>query len=44
MTPGPAHVTEGDLEAALWRLLTASDREDPTAFRATRRSVVATGL
>src|SRR6185312_7964505 len=34
VTPGPAHVTEGDLEAALWRLLTASDREDPTAFRA----------
>ncbi|NYJ05721.1 GGDEF domain-containing protein [Petropleomorpha daqingensis] len=34
MTPGPARVTEGDLEAALWRLLTASDHEDPTAFRA----------
>ena len=32
MTPGPAHVTDGDLEAALWRLLAASDSEDATAF------------
>ena len=34
MTAGPTRLTEGDLEAALCRLLTASDREDPTAFLA----------
>jgi hypothetical protein len=32
--PGPARVTHGDLEAALWRLLAASDSEDATAFLA----------
>jgi hypothetical protein len=32
VTPGPARVPAGDLQAALWRLLAASDREDPTAF------------
>ena len=32
MSPGPTRVTEGDLEAALRRLLAASDREDPAAF------------
>ncbi|MGY1813873.1 diguanylate cyclase [Blastococcus sp. SYSU D00820] len=32
MTPGATRVTQGDLDAALWRLLAASDREDPTAF------------
>jgi diguanylate cyclase (GGDEF)-like protein len=30
--PGPARVTQGDLEAALWRLLDASGSEDATAF------------
>ena len=34
MTPGPARVTDGDLQAALWRLLAASDSEDATAFLA----------
>jgi diguanylate cyclase (GGDEF)-like protein len=34
VTPGPARVTDGDLEAALWRLLAASDSEDATAFLA----------
>jgi diguanylate cyclase (GGDEF)-like protein len=34
VTPGSAHVTDGDLEAALWRLLAASDSEDATAFLA----------
>jgi diguanylate cyclase (GGDEF)-like protein len=34
VTPGPARVTDGDLEPALWRLLTASDSEDATAFLA----------
>jgi diguanylate cyclase (GGDEF)-like protein len=34
VTPGPAQVTDGDLEAALWRLLAASDSEDATAFLA----------
>jgi diguanylate cyclase (GGDEF)-like protein len=28
VTPGPARVTEGDPQAALWRLLAASDRAD----------------
>ncbi len=32
MTPGTIRVTERDLEAALWRLLAASDRVDPPAF------------
>jgi diguanylate cyclase (GGDEF)-like protein len=32
VTPGPASVTGGDLQAALWRLLASSDREDPTSF------------
>ncbi|MFW3169805.1 diguanylate cyclase [Geodermatophilus sp. CPCC 206100] len=32
MTPGPDRTPEGDLEEALWRLLAASDRDDPTAF------------
>jgi diguanylate cyclase (GGDEF)-like protein len=32
VSPGPASVTGGDLQAALWRLLASSDREDPTAF------------
>ena len=34
MTPRPARVASGDLEVELWRLLTASDREDATAFLA----------
>ncbi|MGY1915054.1 diguanylate cyclase [Blastococcus sp. SYSU DS0973] len=34
MTPGPARVAPGALQAALWRLLDASDREDPAAFLA----------
>jgi diguanylate cyclase (GGDEF)-like protein len=34
VTPRPARVASGDLEAPLWRLLTASDREDATAFLA----------
>ena len=33
MHPGPARVASGDLEAALWRLLSGSDRPDD-AFRA----------
>ncbi|WP_369255888.1 GGDEF domain-containing protein [Geodermatophilus amargosae] len=33
MTPGPAPVTDGDLDAALWRLLAASSRDDAAAFR-----------
>jgi diguanylate cyclase (GGDEF)-like protein len=32
VTPGSDRLTEGDLGDALWRLLAASDREDPTAF------------
>ncbi|MGY1741201.1 MULTISPECIES: diguanylate cyclase [unclassified Blastococcus] len=32
MTPGTIRVTEGDLDAALWRLLAAGDRVDPLAF------------
>ena len=32
MTPGPARVAPGALQAALWRLLDASDREDPGPF------------
>jgi diguanylate cyclase (GGDEF)-like protein len=32
VNPGPARVTGGDLQAALWRLLAVSDREDATAF------------
>jgi diguanylate cyclase (GGDEF)-like protein len=32
VTPGPARVTDGDQQAALWRLLAMSDREDATAF------------
>jgi diguanylate cyclase (GGDEF)-like protein len=32
VTPGPARVPAGDLQAALWHLLASSDREDPTAF------------
>ncbi|MGY1644031.1 diguanylate cyclase [Geodermatophilus sp. SYSU D00703] len=34
MTPGPERLTEGGLDEALWRLLAASDRDDPTAFTA----------
>ncbi len=34
MSPGSASVTHGDLQAALWRLLAASDSEDATAFLA----------
>jgi diguanylate cyclase (GGDEF)-like protein len=34
VTPGPERITEGDLDDALWRLLAASDRDDPTAFTA----------
>ncbi|MGY2083292.1 GGDEF domain-containing protein [Blastococcus sp. SYSU DS0539] len=34
MTPGPARVAPGALQAALWRLLDASDREDPAPFLA----------
>ena len=34
MTPGPARVAPGALQAVLWRLLDASDREDPAAFLA----------
>ncbi|MGY2066919.1 diguanylate cyclase [Blastococcus sp. SYSU DS0619] len=34
MTPGPARVAPGALQAALWRLLDASDREDPASFLA----------
>ncbi|MGY1787585.1 diguanylate cyclase [Geodermatophilus sp. SYSU D00698] len=33
MTPGPAPATDGDLDAALRRLLTASSRDDADAFR-----------
>ncbi|MGY1745313.1 diguanylate cyclase [Blastococcus sp. SYSU D00695] len=32
MTPGAIGVTERDLDAALWRLLAASDRGDPATF------------
>jgi diguanylate cyclase (GGDEF)-like protein len=32
VTPGTIRVTERDLDAALWRLLAASDRVDPPAF------------
>ena len=32
MTPGTIRVTERDLDAALWRLLAASDRVDPVDF------------
>jgi diguanylate cyclase (GGDEF)-like protein len=32
VTLGTAHVASDDLQAALWRLLAASDREDATAF------------
>ncbi|RBY77651.1 GGDEF domain-containing protein [Geodermatophilus sp. TF02-6] len=34
MTSRPSHLTEGDLDDALWRLLAASDRDDPTTFTA----------
>ncbi len=34
MTLGPERLTEGDLDDALWRLLSASDRDDPAAFAA----------
>ncbi|WP_347058913.1 diguanylate cyclase [Blastococcus sp. HT6-30] len=34
MTPGPARIAPGALQAALWRLLDASDREDPAPFLA----------
>jgi diguanylate cyclase (GGDEF)-like protein len=34
VTPGPERLTEGDLDGALWRLLSASDRDDPAAFTA----------
>ncbi|WP_091373954.1 diguanylate cyclase [Geodermatophilus sp. DSM 45219] len=34
MSPGPERLTEGDLDDALWRLLSASDRGDPAAFAA----------
>jgi diguanylate cyclase (GGDEF)-like protein len=32
VTAGPARVAHGDLQAALWRLLAVSDREDAAAF------------
>ncbi|MGK5111539.1 diguanylate cyclase [Geodermatophilus sp. CPCC 205506] len=32
MTPGPDRTRDDDLDEALWRLLAASDRDDPTAF------------
>ncbi|HEX2073346.1 MAG TPA: GGDEF domain-containing protein [Geodermatophilus sp.] len=32
MIPGPERVADDDLDAVLWRLLAASDREDPSAF------------
>ncbi|MEX5719807.1 GGDEF domain-containing protein [Geodermatophilus maliterrae] len=34
MTPGSVSVTYGDLDAALWRVLAASGRDDVPAFRA----------
>jgi diguanylate cyclase (GGDEF)-like protein len=34
VTPRPARAPQRDLEASLWRLLTASDREDAPAFLA----------
>ncbi|WP_448625967.1 diguanylate cyclase [Geodermatophilus sp. URMC 64] len=34
MTPGPVQDTESDLDAALWRLLAATDRQDAAAFLA----------
>jgi diguanylate cyclase (GGDEF)-like protein len=34
VVPGPARVAPGDLQAALWRLLAAGHRDDPTAFLA----------
>ena len=34
MHPGPALVASGDLEAALWRLLSGRDRQDDDAFLA----------
>jgi diguanylate cyclase (GGDEF)-like protein len=34
VTPGPERLIEGDLDDALWRLLAASDRDDPAAFTA----------
>jgi diguanylate cyclase (GGDEF)-like protein len=34
VTPGPERPSEGDLDDALWRLLSASDRDDPAAFTA----------
>jgi diguanylate cyclase (GGDEF)-like protein len=34
LTPGPAVVAPGDLEAALWRLLAGSDRQDGDDFLA----------
>ncbi|TYP83788.1 GGDEF domain-containing protein [Blastococcus xanthinilyticus] len=32
MTPGPARVSPGTLQAAFWRVLDASEREDPAPF------------
>jgi diguanylate cyclase (GGDEF)-like protein len=34
VTPGPERTSEGDLDDALWRLLSASDRDDPAVFTA----------
>jgi diguanylate cyclase (GGDEF)-like protein len=34
VTRGPERLTEGHLDDALWRLLSASDRDDPDAFTA----------
>jgi diguanylate cyclase (GGDEF)-like protein len=42
VTPGPERLTEGDLGDALWRLLSASDRDDPAAFTAEHDRAAAT--
>jgi hypothetical protein len=42
VTPGPERLTEGDLDDALWRLLSASDRDDPAAFTAEHDRAAAT--
>jgi hypothetical protein len=42
VTPGPERTSEGDLDDALWRLLSASDRDDPAAFTAEHDRAAAT--
>ncbi len=42
MTAGPEGTSEGDLDDALWRLLSASDRDDPAAFTAEHDRAAAT--